>query len=197
MNREKTKIRLLTPAEYRRYGEVDMRFTVSEELFPVNEIFPFRLEKRRVSPYRKDLGKYFSVERDAKIFDIANWAFFMAFDGEKPVGGLTLACRTEGVNMLENRSDLCVLWDLRVAEAYRRNGVGSALFSSALDWAEKHGFSEMKIESQNNNAAAYAFYLKYGAILTEIRRGVYCDEETKNELQFIWRLPLKKRRRGR
>ena len=40
----------------------------------------------------------------------------MAFDGDRPVGGAAVAARTVGINMLTDRDDLAVLWDIRVDE---------------------------------------------------------------------------------
>ncbi len=41
---------------------------------------------------------------------------------EEPVGASTLVCRTPGVHMLDGREDLCVLWDIRVADSHKRMG---------------------------------------------------------------------------
>ena len=51
------------------------------------------------------------------------------------VGGAAVAFNTNGVFMLEGRSDLAVLWDLRVHPAWQRQGVGRALFQHAAAWA--------------------------------------------------------------
>lgn len=44
------------------------------------------LEEKAVNPYIKDLSIYEKAVEYEKQFDITNWRFFMAFDGEIPMG---------------------------------------------------------------------------------------------------------------
>lgn len=151
-----------------------------------------------VSPYIKDLGKYEVAQDYEKRFDITNWRFFAAFDEEEPVGACTLVCRTPGVNMLDGREDLCVLWDIRVRDSHKRKGIGQKLFDAGVEWARKEGFSQMKIECQNNNVPACHFYHKQGAELAQINEyAYYGEEEIQDEVQFIWYLDLWKDGHGR
>ena len=39
-------------------------------------------------------------------FDVSNWLFLMAFDGDKAVGGATVAFRSPNIHMLQGRDDL-------------------------------------------------------------------------------------------
>ena len=110
---------------------------------------------------------------------------------EEPVGASTLVCRTPGVHMLDGREDLCVLWDIRVADSHKRMGVGQKLFDAGVEWAKGEGFSQMKIECQNNNVPACRFYHKQGAVLSEINEYAYYQEEDlRDEAQLIWYLDL-------
>jgi len=77
-------------------------------------------ERRLDAPYVKD---YDAAEGEhpsqwAKRFDVSNWGLIVAHSGGARVGGAAVAYNTEGVNMLEGRSDLAVLWDL---DESRRN----------------------------------------------------------------------------
>lgn len=63
------------------------------------------LEETPVAPYVKDLSQYERAAEYEQAFDIATWRFYMAFDGNTPVGALTLAGPTEGMNMLSGRRD--------------------------------------------------------------------------------------------
>lgn len=69
-----------------------------------------------VAPYIKDLSQYEITTEYETHFDITHWQFFMAFDGDVPVGGITLASRTENVEILEGLDDLCVLWDICIED---------------------------------------------------------------------------------
>ena len=48
----------------------------------------------------------------------------MAFDNERPVGAAAVVTRTKEINMLAGRDDLAVLWDIRVDDAYKHQGIG-------------------------------------------------------------------------
>jgi ribosomal protein S18 acetylase RimI-like enzyme len=153
----------------------------------------FTLVETPVAPYLKDFctGDDESVSRWEKRWDISNWAFFMAFDGERPVGGATVASRTKEINMLSGRDDLAVLWDLRVDDEYKHQGIGQSLFDMAIKWSREQGLVQMKIECQNNNVPACKFYHKQGAVLSAINEYAYYNEpEYRHEAQFIWFLDL-------
>jgi GNAT superfamily N-acetyltransferase len=86
--------------------------------------------------------------------------------------------------MLEGRSDLAVLWDIRVADDVRSRGVGTRLFSAAAEWAQSRGCSSLKIETQNINVPACGFYARMGCTLGAINRFAYTD--LPDEVQLVW-----------
>lgn len=149
------------------------------------------LQEEAVDSYIKDFGVHEEATGYEKRFDIANWVFFMAFAGEKPIGAATVAAQTANVDMLEGRDDISVLWDLRVDDAYKGRGVGTRLFQLAAEWSRSKGFVEMKIECQNNNVPACRFYQKQGAVLGKIdARAYWHDPAVRDEVQLIWYLTL-------
>ena len=144
-------------------------------------------------PYIKDFctGDDESVTRWEKRRDLTNWAFFMAFDGARPVGAAAVASRDKTANMLDDREDLAVLWDIRVDGDYKHQGIGQMLFDMAVKWSREQGLIQMKIECQNNNVPAVNFYHKQGAVLSAIDEYAYYNEpEYRHETQFIWFLDL-------
>ena len=149
------------------------------------------LEEVSVTPYVKDLSQYERAVEYEQHFDLTHWRFFMAFDGAKPVGALTLAGYTEGMNMLSGRTDACVLWDIRVNDGYKHRGIGQRLFDMAVVEARQRGYRQMIIECQNNNVPACKFYQKQGAVLGKIDMyAYYADPEIREEVQLIWYLDL-------
>ena len=149
------------------------------------------LEEVSVPPHVKDLSQYERATEYERQFNITSWRFFMAFDGDKPVGALTLAGTTEGMNMLSGRTDACVLWDVRVQDGYKRQGVGQRLFDMAVASARQNGYRQMIIECQNNNVPACRFYRKQGAILGKVDMyAYYADPDIREEVQLIWYLDL-------
>ena len=145
------------------------------------------LEEVEVEPYVRDLSIYERATEYEKEFDITNWKFFMAFDGEKPVGAITMVAKNEDVNMLSGRNDACVLWDIRVEDGYKHQGIGQRLFDMAVEWAREEGLKQMIIECQNTNVTACKFYHKQGAVLSKIDEYAYYEEgEDNREVQFVW-----------
>ena len=84
------------------------------------------------------------------------------------------------------------MWDIRVDDKYKHQGIGQRLFDQAKGVAQKKGYKKIIIESQNNNVTACRFYRKQGAILTKFDTNAYCTEPgLENEVQLIWTLELK------
>jgi GNAT superfamily N-acetyltransferase len=142
------------------------------------------------SPYIKDYDSYGELPTDwPRLFDVTNWGFFLAMDGDKPAGAAAVAFNTSGVFMLEGRSDLAVLWDLRSHPAYR--GVGIPLFHHAAEWSRKRGCRQMKVETQNVNVPACRFYQRMGCRLGEIHRFGYAGiAVVRDEVMMNWYLDL-------
>ena len=95
--------------------------------------------------------------------------------------------------MLSGRNNACVLWDIRVSDAYKHNGIGQKLLDIGITGAKKDGYSQMIIECQNNNVPACNFYKKQGALLSKIDMyAYYLETDIRNEIQLVWYLDLQK-----
>jgi len=137
-------------------------------------------------PYLKDYDSYGETPSDwPQLFDVTNWGFFLAMDGDRLAGAAAVAFDTPGVSMLEGRRDLAVLWDLRSQPAYR--GAGILLFRHAAQWSKKHACRQMKVETQNINVPACRFYQRMGCQLGEIRRfGYAAVPSVAHEVMLNW-----------
>ena len=184
-----------------QYDSIPMCYTVRSyyRIEKINRgLGGFTLIETPVEPYIKDFcigddGMASQWER----FDLTNWAFFMAFDDERPIGAAAVASRTKEIRMLAGRDDLASLWDIRVDEAYKQQGVGQKLFDMAVEWSRGKGLIQMQIECQSNNVPAIKFYHKQGAELAVVDEyanyGCYADwnaPEFRHETEFIWYLDL-------
>ena len=143
-------------------------------------------ERTLAVPYVKDYDASGAESplRWPERFDVSNWGLFAARAEGRRVGGAAVAFDTAGVEMLEGRRDLAVLWDIRVAPEARGRGVGRALFRAAEMWARARGCLRLKIETQNVNVAACRFYARQGCVLTTIDRNAY--PELPDEIQLLW-----------
>jgi len=115
-------------------------------------------------------------------FDVRNW---VRLEGEG--GAAIVAWNTPGVDMLERRDDLAVLWDIRVRPEERGIGRGRLLVEAAEKWAREMNCAEIKVETQDNNVAACRFYAAMGFEAKEIVRNAY---EGLDEAMIIWRKRL-------
>src|SRR5436190_22951817 len=88
--------------------------------FEVGEVFDLvagadgsvRLNCRRLAvPYVKDYdGMGNGPKGWAGRFDLSNWGFFSALSGGQPVGRAAVAHETPTLELLQDRSDLALLW---------------------------------------------------------------------------------------
>jgi GNAT superfamily N-acetyltransferase len=173
-----------------QYAYVPSRFEVREVLVlpvPNPTLTGLPLELCAVDPpYVKDYdllpGNH--PTQWGERFDLRCWGFLTAWVEGQRMGGAVIAWDTPGLVMLEERRDLAVLWDLRVAPAAWRRGIGSALFLAAEEWAVARGASQMKVETQNINGPACRFYARQGCTLGAIHRFAY--PELPHEIQLLW-----------
>lgn len=94
------------------------------------------LFKERVveNPYIKDYDAMAGEgpTRWLKRWDLSNWMFLSARSENEQLGWAAVAWHTPGSFMLENRLDLAVLWDIRVAPAHRGKGIAAGICSLPL-----------------------------------------------------------------
>ena len=142
-------------------------------------------ERCVVPPYVKDYDAVGDRPQAwAARFDTSRWGLFLARNEGQSLGGATVAFATSGLDMLEGRDDLAILWDIRVAPAARGQGVGRALFEVAETWALERGCRELKVETQNVNVPACRFYAAMGCQLRVVREQAYPD--CPGEAQFLF-----------
>ncbi|MDR3615859.1 MAG: GNAT family N-acetyltransferase [Candidatus Obscuribacterales bacterium] len=135
-----------------------------------------------------EIKEYDASEGDApkdwsKRFDLKSWGFMVARSEGLRVGGAVIAYDCAEVNMID-RPGQAVLWDLRVAEDFRQQGIGALLFAAVEKWALERGCDQLKIETQNNNIAACKFYQRQGCELGAINRFAY--PKRPDEIQLLW-----------
>jgi GNAT superfamily N-acetyltransferase len=184
------EVRVDSAAALAEYARIPIAFEVTE-IFDVavrdDGLGGFVLTSRRLdAPYVKD---YDAIEGESPArwterFDVSNWEFLAAHSEGKRVGGAAVAFDTAGIDMLEGRIDLAVLWDIRVAPEARGRGVGSALFRAAEARAEARGCLQLKVETQNVNVPACRFYARHGCELGAVKRFAY--PQLPDEIQLLW-----------
>ena len=181
-----------SPSSLAEYAQVPIAFEVRRvlDIVPAGEPARFRLAERDVEPYVKD---YDSADGDplawASRFDLSTWAFFLARDAGRLVGGAACVFRAPGVIMLDGQDDVALLWDIRVAPEARGRGVGSALLSAVERWSDESDAVWLEVETQDTNVPACRFYERHGFELRSVNRNAY--PELPHEMQLLWykRLP--------
>jgi ribosomal protein S18 acetylase RimI-like enzyme len=151
-------------------------------------------DKPRIKDYDRVTGNEDGPLRWPGRFDVSNWGFFLVVAGEQPVVGAAVAFDTAGVDMLEARRDLAVLWDIRDSPEFRRSGVGTLLFRHAADLARARGCRQSKIETQNTNLPACRFYSRMSCVLGAVHRYAYAAwPSIAAEAMLLWYLDLQRR----
>jgi len=171
------------------YARIPISFEVHSafDVQPIGQgLGGFRLVERAVEPpWIKDYDACDGGPmRWPQRFNVSNWGFLSAFIGTERVGGCAIAYRTENLFVLEERKDLAVLWDIRVAPEHRGKGIGRYLFDGAVEWARSKKCPWLKVETQNINVPACRFYVRQGCSLGIIHRFAYADFP--DEVELVW-----------
>jgi GNAT superfamily N-acetyltransferase len=172
------------------HGEVPIAFLV-ERVLDVNLVKEglggVVMSERNVEvPWLKD---YDAIRGEgptewATRFDVTNWGLISAQEAGRRVGGAVVAFNSAGVSTLDGRSDLAVLWDIRVRPEARSSGTGTLLFRAVEAWARARSCRTLKAETQNTNVPACRFYRRMGCALRSIDRFAYVD--LPDEIQLMW-----------
>ncbi|MCT4598145.1 MAG: GNAT family N-acetyltransferase [Vallitalea sp.] len=176
----------------KEYSDISIKFRADSEYrltWKNNGLSGIMLVEESVEPYWKD---YDTIDSNPSLlidkFDLSNWRVLSTFDGDTRVGGAIIAYNTEGINILEGKDDLVVVWDIRINKDYRGMGIGTKIFERCIKWARNNKCTRVKVETQNNNVKACKFYVSKGAKLSNINRYYYKDYP--DEVQLIWSIDL-------
>ncbi|MGA8938243.1 MAG: GNAT family N-acetyltransferase [Acidobacteriaceae bacterium] len=101
---------------------------------------------------------------------------FLALDAGQPCG-LVLCFRDERDSP---QAEILSMW---VAPSHRRTGLSSALLDAVRHWAASHRTTTLRLMVVNNNAAAIAFYQRYGFTMTG-RASPYPNNPTLSEFEM-------------
>jgi GNAT superfamily N-acetyltransferase len=177
------------PSVLPEYARISIAFEVREVLDVAaspGDAGGFALTPRRVIvPWIKNYDALDSGPTAwASQFDVALWTFFGAHIAGQRVGGAAVVFRAPDVDMLAGRSDVALLWDIRVDPAHRGRGVGNALLAAAEAWAAPRGADWLEVETQNINAPACRFYERNGFVLRAADPFAYPG--LPNETQLLW-----------
>ncbi|MFW6176676.1 MAG: GNAT family N-acetyltransferase [Thermoplasmatota archaeon] len=191
------EINEISEEEYELYSQIPIKFEVRSKyrLENIDQVLGgIKFFEEKVDhPYIKDYDSIsdYSIERWGKEFDISSWGIFIAELDGIPVGGVGIAYDTEGVNMLDGRDDISVIWDIRIHPEHRGEGIGSKLFDHAVEWSIERDCKYLKVETQNINVPACKFYVSKGCELGYIDKYAYYEEGLEDEVKLVWFRELK------
>lgn len=182
------KVLTVTKERLEQFGTISIAFKGDSIYRLKQDGLKIEFIEESVPPFEKDFDVDEKPVATIDKFDCSNWGIILHEEKGKLICGALLAYNTKGVNMLEGRDDLVVVWNIRVNEAYRHLGYGSKMFTVIKEWAKEKGCKRIKIESQNNNVKACNFYMSQGATLCAFNKFAY--KELPEEIQFFWNIDL-------
>ena len=169
------------------YASIASRYTTSSRYLVVETEGQLDLREISISqPFKKD---YDLEDQDGPLtwsqkFNLTQWDFLLARDGSELVAAAAVVSHSPDICLLNGRSDLALLWDIRVQPGRIREGIGRQIFMAAENCARRRGCSTLKIETQNTNTAACKFYCSLECKLHGFDPFAY--SEFPEETQLIW-----------
>jgi aminoglycoside 3-N-acetyltransferase I len=127
-----------------------------DEIEPAKELillFGFDDEKSSLS----------SDEYIAEMLARIDFHVVIALKDGKLIGGLT----AYGMKMFKSEKTEMFLYEIEVAEAYRRNGIGKALIEFLKKICEEKSIAEMFVGTEKDNTAARNLYSSTGGVADE------------------------------
>lgn len=119
-------------------------------------------QKREISAYiLKALPNWFGIPENTEeyINRSTNLPFFAAMDKSRPLGFISLK---------ENNQYTAEIYVMGILPDYHRQGVGRALFNSALSWAKEKGYEFLQVKTLDEShpdiyyARTRKFYFSMG-----------------------------------
>lgn len=118
------------------YSRIPCSFIISR-MMEVREldggIGGLSLAEKDIASPREENYDLFPPSKWTEWFDLSSWVVISAFSAGVRVGGCVLAYESDVVKELGGGTDMTVLFDIRVAPAFRRHGIASRLFMRAVE----------------------------------------------------------------
>ena len=133
----------------------------------------------RIDLARRAFDETLNKNYRGKLFEdhVGEPRVFTAHLGNEEVGWIEL-----GYERWNNRMRV---WELLVAEDFRKQGIGTLLMNHAILIARQKGARMLVLETQTNNATAIDFYLKFGFELIGLDTAAYSnDDGAKREVRL-------------
>ena len=100
-------------------------------------------------------------EEMAGIMAQSDAAFFLAFDGETPIGFAQCQLRYDYVEGTDS-SPVGYLEGIYVADGYRKQGIAKELLTACENWAKEKGCTEFAGDCELDNLQSLQFHLNVG-----------------------------------
>jgi len=125
----------------------------------------------RIELTRKAFDETLNKDYHGKLFEdhVQEPRVFAACTGGREVGWIEL-----GYDRWNNRMRV---WELLVAEDFRKRGIGTMLMNHAVRIAREKGARMLVLETQTNNATAIDFYLGFGFKFMGLDTAAYYNDD--------------------
>lgn len=172
------EIRLLTEQDEQALALPNEAFSLFGRLQVRYDETGWQAKEERFAP--EDVSQQTFPEEHYVMGDVLKQGFAVgAFDGETCVG---LGIFTD------DWLKYMYLADLKVAGAYRGQGIAEQLLHFALKAAQEKGYAGLWTIGQDNNLGACCFYLKTGFVIGGLntRSYTHTQQEGKADVYFYW-----------
>ena len=139
----------MTRFNMKDFNKPNEDFIVSGKIIPTYEDNVWKYTEEIFSePYFK---KYEDEEIDMSYIEDDQKVVFLYYIENICIGRIMISTKWNGYAYID---------DIAVSKDYRRNGIGVALLTKAIEWAKENGLCGLMLETQDINVSACHFYAK-------------------------------------
>lgn len=131
----------------------------------------------RIIPTLENNVWSYTDEIDISYIEDDRKAVFFYYVDNNCAGQIKLRSNWNGYGLIE---------DIAVKNAYRKNGVGTALINKAMEWAKENNLCGLMLETQDINVSACYFYAKNNFVIGAVDTMLYSNFPSANELAIFW-----------
>ncbi len=129
--------------------KIDIKILSNQDIEDFSKLIDVFEDVFKMENFNKPDDKYLQ-----QMLTKSNFFVLLAKAENKVLGGLTVYV----LDQYYSHKPLAYIYDLAIAEAYQRKGIGTALIAYLSNYCKEKGFEEVFVQADRSDAYALDFY---------------------------------------